>query len=313
MRLKISELRSYINDILLEGRLEDLLEGLQKYVDNGHFIHFGEYNKVGINPKSGYNTPIGIYCYPLTQQIYKDFVEGKLPFATHFPYIHVIKPKSGSNIIVLQDMTTNMVYKYLGYLLINKYDIDLELSGDSKHTHDQGPSDRSLGGVFWYFLWKKNKKTKYGKSNVKWNSLFRALGIDGIVDLGSAIIHENEPTQAVFFSIQSISVIDMFHNIPQGEVVFVNLRRNIDALKPLYDYIQSKKEGSYRNESKLSWRLISDIEYLASDNDDVVSQSDVKNMILNDNKHKTHIIGILWDSDNWLKARESIKKYLKGE
>jgi hypothetical protein len=312
MFLTISELRSHISDILLEGRLEDLLEGLQKYVNKGYFIHFGEYNKVGINPRSGYDTPLGIYCYPLTQKIYNALVNDKLPFASEMPYIHVIKPKPEANIILLQTMTIDELYSYLHDLGIDRKEIDLELSGDSKHVYGQGPRHRSIGGVFWWFLWKTIKKSRYRKSNVKWNSLFRELEIDGVVDKGSGIIHENEPTQAVFFSLRSIDVVDMFRNIPKGEVAFVNLRRNIDALKPLYDYIETQKNEVYKTEPSMPYKLVNQIVDLIDDDPEIISHPDITKMILND-KRRYNIIKMLWDSDNWLKARESIKKYLKGE
>lgn len=45
------------------------------------FIHFSDIEKLGIYPKSTYNTPIGIYAYPLTDIILRKFQMGALPFA----------------------------------------------------------------------------------------------------------------------------------------------------------------------------------------------------------------------------------------
>ena len=47
---------------------------------------------------------------------------------------------------------------------------------------------------------------------VAWNKLFRELRIDGAIDTGVGIIHTSEPTQAVFFSINSIANVKRVEN-----------------------------------------------------------------------------------------------------
>ena len=47
---------------------------------------------------------------------------------------------------------------------------------------------------------------------VKWNSLFRKIGILGVIDNGDGIIHTNEPSQAVFFNTKSFEVVDIIKN-----------------------------------------------------------------------------------------------------
>jgi hypothetical protein len=48
--------------------------------------------------------------------------------------------------------------------------------------------------------------------HVTWNTLFRAIGINGCVDSGLGIIHTSEPYQAVFFDIGAVDVIKRVHN-----------------------------------------------------------------------------------------------------
>jgi len=62
-------------------------------------IHFTDINKLGINPKSPYDTPLGIYTYPNTNYIRRLFRRGKLPFAQERKYIVVAKVREGKNII----------------------------------------------------------------------------------------------------------------------------------------------------------------------------------------------------------------------
>lgn len=48
---------------------------------------------------------------------------------------------------------------------------------------------------------------------VAWNKLFRLIGIDGAVDTGGVgIIHGSEPTQAVFFSVNSVKNVKRYYN-----------------------------------------------------------------------------------------------------
>ena len=57
--------------------------------------------KVGINPKSKYNTPNGIYSYPLTTKIYRDMSRGELPFAQNQPYFSIFKISEGAKIFTI--------------------------------------------------------------------------------------------------------------------------------------------------------------------------------------------------------------------
>lgn len=92
---------------------------LQKYKGQENiFITFrdpvedsaGQKNKkVGINPKSGFSTPNGIYAYPLEYSLdeieNEGVVRGALPFASDRPHLYILRPKSGTNIQVAQEYT----------------------------------------------------------------------------------------------------------------------------------------------------------------------------------------------------------------
>jgi len=64
-----------------------------------HYMQFSDVNKLGINPKSTYNTPLGIYSYPITSLTYRKFARGKLPFAQDRKFVLVFKPREGANIV----------------------------------------------------------------------------------------------------------------------------------------------------------------------------------------------------------------------
>src|SRR5574337_1380847 len=69
------------------------LKTLEKYISSvsnpKFFFTMTEINKVGVNPQSGYSTPLGVYCYPLTKEYYHKLIAGTLPFAGDKPYVNV--------------------------------------------------------------------------------------------------------------------------------------------------------------------------------------------------------------------------------
>jgi hypothetical protein len=78
-------------------RLNPYLE-LKEYKDRDDiYISFRNINKIGINPSSKYNTPNGIYTYPL-KEAWKKFKhniqEVWVPFAGEHPYIYIIEARS---------------------------------------------------------------------------------------------------------------------------------------------------------------------------------------------------------------------------
>jgi hypothetical protein len=105
---------------------------VDKYKDDDDvYISFTEIDKIGINPRSKYNTPVGIYTYPL-KQFYKLYLKPALnldnirnrdtvgqyaPFAGNAKYINFIRCKDKSHFI-------NDMYKDYGS---DNYDRDIKI------------------------------------------------------------------------------------------------------------------------------------------------------------------------------------------
>ena len=103
---------------------------VQKYKnDPDVYISFTEIDKIGLNPQSKYNTPLGIYTYPLKEFVrnYIDKEDGwehrydlpvghLAPFAGNSKYINFIRVKDKSTFI-------NDMYKDYGS---NNYDRDIK-------------------------------------------------------------------------------------------------------------------------------------------------------------------------------------------
>lgn len=220
-------------------------EKLLPYKDDPDiYITFTTLNKAGINPKSAFNTPNGVYTFPLalTWQMYevddyKNF--NQYPnFVQDRPYIQVLKYTGHGRQLIISsnphtsnytddDLTNDLA------TLQKKYHIDDSEMNRNKEsaTHFQGYYDevptQGPAAILWtitrtiaYGELYKRKKSKKGydydddtsnpatRVTNDWASVFRSLGIQLIVDEFHAVIHEAEPCQAVFFSSKAFKHID---------------------------------------------------------------------------------------------------------
>ena len=71
---------------------------LKKYKDDPDvYISMTRIDKIGINPQSKFNTPLGVYCYPL-REMWNLIETGKttsdLPFAGDRPYVWILRSKN---------------------------------------------------------------------------------------------------------------------------------------------------------------------------------------------------------------------------
>jgi len=117
MKRLLENFQKYINEEELEEAtraskegvvLPSVLEKLEKYVvsDNEeptHFFQFSDINKLGINPKSKYNTPMGIYAYPLIRTLLDQYKSGNIPFASQRKYVIIFKTNPRSNVLFARE------------------------------------------------------------------------------------------------------------------------------------------------------------------------------------------------------------------
>ena len=223
---------------------------IEKYKDDPSiFITFTKIPKVGINPNSGFDTPFGIYCYPLKETFEKYDVEelknfSKYPFPQNHNkvYVGIIKLKTFENFmdnfpVTFSEKRLDAAVKYIK----NMYDTDkdfankfLNKEGDRtsfeeflEYVYKEAKTFKSFGDWPSVKFWNLTRNVgiiladtgyrKYGglensKSAIKWNTLLRALGYTGFSDYGYGLIHSNEPTQAVHLSIKNIEIVDIIPN-----------------------------------------------------------------------------------------------------
>lgn len=182
------------------------------------FVSFTQIAKLGINPQSKYDTPLGIYAYPIEyvlKSMGKNTSMEHMEFAGDAPYSNAFQ--AVGNIIDIGNLKKP---EYKGYLTKIKAYWKSKMPKETDERIESffvgyGRWDEREG----YLLWKITHDLSsligraIGKSSsVIWNDLFRAIGIDGVTDYGNGIIHPNEETQCVVFHIKATKNVTMFDN-----------------------------------------------------------------------------------------------------
>ena len=188
------------------------------------FVSFTAIDKLGINPGSSYDTPLGIYAYPIDYLAYEVKQSGTvktIPFAGTEQFANFFRAKG--NIINLVTMRESAAKGYYQRIVdyVERVGADVGRVRDAiKKAFINANVPEVVGGQFWYVTMEAAEaiaERKGGSVPVVWNKLFREIGIDGVVDAGEdidgmGIIHENEPTQAVFFSTAAIGDVERVVN-----------------------------------------------------------------------------------------------------
>ena len=183
------------------------------------FASFTSVDKLGINPRSPYNTPLGIYAYPAEYVVdvvgsNKEMTE--LPFAGGAPFVNLFN--AAGNIVNVATMSAaerdalyDKIYEYWqrkSGLSQDAATAQIDKIVDNA-SHNATFTDHP-GGELWYVTMMVATDLlapKYGqRPAILWNKLFREMGVDGVIDFdtytgqGIGVIHTSEPSQAVFFS-----------------------------------------------------------------------------------------------------------------
>jgi len=222
----------------------DYLKDNFKKPDN-LFVTFVYQDKVGINPKSIYDTPIGVYTYPL------DFIydEEDVPFRGD---------QKPNKIKVLKQLSNKILSNELGdseyERQIKKIENIVEESDKYSYTFKKGLKEyikrwedaarkQTNFGSLWnvtrmitmdFYANKNSKDTGPTKNNpVVWTKLLIDLGYDLVIDYGTGTIHPSEPTQAVFLNPKSYKVVG--EEFVDTEARYHKTQKNTD--KDLIDVI----------------------------------------------------------------------------
>lgn len=161
-------------------------------------VTYTAFDKVGLNPKNKYDTPLGIYLYPLDYVI-----ENKLnvPFAGDQPHINVCEFTKPHKILHMTSDVSNQRQVDILPLFFPKEDVDQASKSIGKYELRSNYSK----------LWLMTKILSDDKPT-QWNANLRKCGIDGFVDHGTGTIHSNEPTQCVVLSANALKLLHSINN-----------------------------------------------------------------------------------------------------
>lgn len=226
------------------------------------FVSFTSLPKFGINPGSTYNTPLGIYAYPaeyVEQEVGPNRTMSNMPFAGDQPWVNIFRARD--DIVNLSRLRNDG--ELIGYYedlraIMSPFEKG-EMRGGYMHYEEfvdeyasEAPENAKVdspGGHLWYVTMKCAEIISARKGIAKpvaWNWIFRQLGIDGFIDEGDGIIHENEPTQAVFFSKNSVDLVERVANkyspdrvSARVQVGQINKKESSEKLAELRKILQS--------------------------------------------------------------------------
>ena len=176
------------------------------------YATFTTLDKFAINTNTIYNTPIGLYAYPLSY-VLRQRMEN-VPFASYAPFLWVFKAEVPENDI------WNMK--------INNPDIRNRVAKSTKDTTGKTiPADIDDNKKLWRAMysvvktlappnkdsWEQGYKDQgVSQQAVLSSKILKNAGIRAVIDPGTGAIHQNEKNQAVFFNIDDLSVIQKFNN-----------------------------------------------------------------------------------------------------
>lgn len=253
----------------------------------GYLVHFSDTTKVGINPYASYNTPIGIYGWLFTDEVF-DFSKGwELPYAAQRKYAHILKPRDMSKVLWIGDDSAmsgeipsrDEIMQAVSSAYPQLSEDELSSVSDGLDIYSNwGSRDTMTEEVYEFVTFVSDNLGIYvfddeQKGKAIANKLFRTLGYDAIIDINCiGAIHGNEPCQGFFTSTSGmdlVATLDNEHN-----------PRNITS--------QTKTMSSESVPVEV-FRNAFD-EYLDIDVEQAVSQGDDQFEIVNMAKHLSQIL-----------------------
>lgn len=220
--------------------------------------------KVGMNPTSTFDTPLGIYVYP--EKYYLDLKKAgkKLPFQDDARYIQILEmvddplyisnmkgPEFNQARARLQDLIPELARR------TNKKTKEVQdIIIDAAKNAPVEAKVKTPGGLFWFITMVVSTEladstTRSGKlasrASVLWNYILRSIGYSVIIDEGSGIIHMNEPTQGVILDMKAVRLIKTVENKADLKKAFSKVDDSI-AIQGLLNLLIDKKSSEQQAE-----------------------------------------------------------------
>jgi uncharacterized protein YjbI with pentapeptide repeats len=162
-------------------------------------LHFGTVDKVGVNPRSEYDTPLAVCAYPLTEEIFEQFLKIDLPFAqkeAKHLYLLEIRPDARVFYSTPQFFKQGVGPEYVG-----------TARKSEKFFYSTRPEDYEDRPMY------ASEEHQTVARAAQWGRKLMDMGIAVWVDADNeGILHEGEPSQVMFFSPLSYSIVFSMDN-----------------------------------------------------------------------------------------------------
>lgn len=199
-----------ITELLLESSITPY-ELFSKYRGSGkHFVTYTNRPTIQINTTPKFDTPLGLYTYPLDYLLQRGASANTLfnvaPFASNKKHITLVELTS-SKVVNLQSYNKyNSDFYKLEEWVLDNYGDDAWSDIENEYSPSGGSGKKIWQLVTTIAEWvEDNKSNKQSITNTM--LLQNVLGWEGAIDNGGGIIHKDEPTQAVFFKMSAIKKI----------------------------------------------------------------------------------------------------------
>lgn len=191
------------------------LGSIEEFTGPNSYVHYSDLNKLGINPQSSFDTPIGLYGYPLTPAYVQKLRAGRgADFARDRKYAHVFRPRESDTVLDLRRYDAARYSEDVEELRRRMKGGVWNLPGKRAVFDDvvtRAEADalvRTPAGMLWNLT-----RLLADKDPRRWTVILsKKLAYTGVRDDGAGIIHENEPAQAVFFDPRTIEHVTTFVN-----------------------------------------------------------------------------------------------------
>lgn len=185
--------------------LDQLNEIVNKY---GHdvYVRFVNEPKLGHNPQSKWNTPFGLCAYPIDYVIENKM---RVPYAGKMPYMVIFRVRAKTKVMELDD------YDYSSYIKNIKKGLKEVLPEPYRDRLMDDSHIENLQDV-WYYMYRniqdylasKPRTDSDRQTGLLARKVLLAAGYKGVIDPGLGIIHQNEPTQSLFFEVKDLERLD---------------------------------------------------------------------------------------------------------
>jgi len=231
----------------IPSRSQADISDLEQYIDKDYAIQFADLPKIGINPRSIYDTPVAICGYPLTRDIYNQLINNTIPFAQDRKYMHLFKIKDGLNVNDYNQSKYEQDLKKILELVKNNNEWQEKIKFDEFKSDEDNISkliefgETNMQPYPFAEMW--NIGRLLCDNSIKWNHLLRYLEINAVVDNGNGILHSNEPNQVMIFNINNLELIktyigkEFFENYSKEKI---NINKFKNTINRANKYIKNK-------------------------------------------------------------------------